>query len=644
MRYPATVFLLLCCFILTGNVSGQPLHTTSDKAARYYREASKGYDFFDYTGAETNLKLAVQTDDRFYEAYMLLGELFTKQRRFSEASDNYRRAVKIDSLFFPPVFFPLANAELMSGDYQRALVHYNVYLEQKNISEKNRAMASRNIKNCLFALEAMKHPVQFNPVNTGNGINTGDDEYWPSITADGQTIMFTRQGRPVEKGMRSIPPQEDFYLSFMSDKGWSAAINAGSPLNTASNEGAQSLSSDGTYMYFTACDRPGGFGSCDIYFSSHSTAKWSVPVNVGGPVNTNYWESQPSVSANGRLLFFSSNRPGGLGGKDLWYTVKDKNNRWREPVNMGSTINTEGDEMSPFIHFDGRTLYYSSDGKPGMGGFDIYFTRMNSDTTWTDPGNLGYPINTYNDETGLIIEAGGQNAFFSSARDMVNRKDIFYFTLDESIRPDPVSYMKGKVVDRETGGSLKAEYELVNISTQESVAAGSTDQSGNFLVCLPSGFNYGLNISKTGYLFYSESFMLEEDHSAIAPFIKQIGLNHIRVGEKMLLSNIFYEIDSWLLKKESVAELNYLVRLLKENMDIIAEIGGYTDSTGSDQHNLQLSEKRAQSVVDYLINSGISPVRLQSKGYGNAFPVGNNITTEGRKMNRRTEVKIIGRK
>lgn len=640
MKSIRLIFLLLCGF-LPVVADAQTLHTSSARAARFYRDGSQSYDFFDYTSAETNLRLAIQTDPRFYEAHMVLAELFAKQKRFSESARHYQEAVRIDSLYFPPVLFQLANSELMSGNYEKALVHYSAYLEQKDISVKNSALARKNILNCEFAIEALKHPVEFSPVDMGKGINTSDDEYWPSITADGLTMMFTRQGKPAERGMSRVPAQEDFYLSFFGQDGWSEAVNAGPPLNSPANEGAQTLSSDGTYMYFTACDRPGGAGSCDIYFSSFSSGKWSIPFNIGPPVNTVHWESQPSVIANGRLLFFSGNRPGGAGGKDLWYSVKKSNNSWSDPVNMGSVINTDGDEMSPFIHFDGRTLYFSSDGRPGMGGFDIYMTKMNDDSTWSEPRNLGYPINTYNDETGLVIESGGQRAYFSSVRDNVGRKDVFWFNLEESIRPDPVSYLKGRVVDQGTGLALQADYELIEISSQAILVESSTDQNGNFLVCLPAGKNYGLNVRKTGYLFYSGSFMLEGEHSAATPYIKQIALNPVRAGEKMLLSNVFFEVDSWLLKKESLAELNNLVDMLGENVNIVVEIGGYTDSTGTDQHNMVLSGKRAQSVVDYLVSRGIEVDRLKPKGYGNSFPVGDNVTTEGRRLNRRTEVKIL---
>lgn len=644
MRFVGKILIFLLLVASGGNLYPQKYHTNSSKALKAYNNGVQLYDYLDFNSAEQFLKQAISIDEGFYEAYMMLGELYTKQKKFSDAAYNYRIAVRIDSLFFKPVFFFLANAEMMSGDFANALKHYKIYLEQSDISEKNRKKAIQNLKSCEFALEALKKPVPFNPVSVGPAVNTPDDEYWPSLTADGSTLMFTRQ---INSATRNGDPrniQEDFYLSFLSGDEWKKAQAAGSPLNTPFNEGAQTLSSDGLYMYFTACSRPGAAGSCDIYFSALNDGKWSTPVNIGSPVNTSSWESQPSITADGKMLFFSSNRPGGFGGKDLWYAIRLDKSRWSNPVNCGGNINTESDEMSPFIHFDGRTLYFASDGRTGMGGFDIYFSRMKNDSTWTEPVNLGYPINTYNDEMGLVIDATGERAFFSAVRDPQQGKDIFWFRLHESIRPDPVSYLKGKVLDGETGKLLKADFELINLSTGKSVVSNSTDAGGNFLVCLPSGFNYGLNISKPGYLFYSENFMFEGHHPVMEPFLKNIYLRPMKIGEKMLLSNVFYEIDSWQLKKESVAELNKLADLLKENKELVVEIGGYTDSTGSAEHNLVLSEKRAISVVNYLRENGISSDRLTYKGYGTAFPIGDNVTLEGRKLNRRTEVKIIALK
>ncbi|MGD0341227.1 MAG: OmpA family protein, partial [Bacteroidales bacterium] len=616
MKYTFLILLLLTSCTVSRNSFSQGLHSTSSRAVKIYDEGKESYENLDYNTAEQQLKEALKYDDKFFEAYMMLGELYTNLNRFFEAASNYQSAVKIDSNAYRPVYFRLANAELMTGDYINALKHYKTYLRDKGNSDKNRLIAMKNIRNCEFAIEAMKKPVPFDPINAGDGINTTDDEYWPSITADGQTLMFTRQ-IPSNNYMQNMgSTQEDFYISTKSNGVWQKATNAGEPLNTSANEGAQTLSSNGKYMYFTACDRPGGLGSCDLYFSAFNDGNWSTPYNLKWPVNTTAWESTPSISADGNTLYFSSNRPGGFGGKDIWYSKRNADGTWSNPVNMGKTINTEGNEISPFIHFDGRTLYFSSDGRPGMGGYDIYMSRMQDDSTWSEPKNLGYPINTYNDEMGLIIDATGKTAYYSTKRENGNGKDIFYFTLDESIQPDPVSYLKGKVSDKETGKLLKADYELINLSTNKITVRNTTDDYGNFLVCLPSGYNYGINVTKPGYLFYSDNFMFEGKHTVMEPFFKKIALSQAKVGEKMLLANVFYEFDSWELKKESMQELNNLADLLSSNKDIVVEIGGYTDATGTDEYNLTLSEKRALSVVNYLISKGISSDRLKYKGYG----------------------------
>lgn len=624
-------------------LQAQKYHTNSQRALNYYNAGKQQYDFLYYSSAEQSLKEAIRLDKNFFEAYALLGDMLFTQKRYSESAFYYQGAVKIDSLFYKPLFFELAMAEMKSGQYSGALNHFVAFLELNPLkpeNEKNRAAAEKAISNCRFAIEAMKNPVPFNPVSLGDSVNTIHDEYWPSITVDGQTLLFTRQER--SKGKTNIRNQEDFYISRLYEKGWGRAFNAGAPLNTPQNEGAQSVTSDGAGMYFTACERPQGMGRCDIYYSSYDGKRWLQGINPGAPLNTKYWEAQPSISSNGKMLFFASNRPGGAGGMDLWYAVMNSEGKWNNPVNLGNTINTPGDEMSPFIHFDGKTLYFSSNGHNGMGGHDIFFSKMNPDTTWTDPVNLGYPINTYNDEMGLIIDASGTKAYYSSVRDDKNGKDIFTFDLYAEARPEPVSYFRGKVMDKETGKLLKAEYELVNLKTGTVVAGGMSGSDGNFLVCLTSGSNYGFSVSKTGYLFYSDNFMLEGIHSAAEPYIKRVLLTPLRKGETLLLSNVFFEFDSWELKPESLSELNRLFRLLSDNPDVSVEIGGFTDSIGTETYNLTLSERRARSVVNYLLNKGIVSERLSYKGYGASQPVAENVTAEGRKLNRRTEVRVTG--
>ena len=304
MRNTFVIFLLLTSCAVSRNSYSQGLHSTSGRAVKVYDEGKGSYENLDYKTAEQQLKEALKYDNNFFEAYMMLGELYTNLNRYSEAAS----AIKIDSIAYRPVYFRLAYAELMTGEYANALLHYKTYLRNKGNSEKNRLTALKNIRNCEFAIEAEKKPVPFDLINAGNGINTSDDEYWPSITADGQTLMFTRQIYSDHYPQTMGSTQEDFFVSTKSSGIWQKAINAGEPLNTKSNEGAQTLSSNGKYMYFTSCDRAGGLGSCDLYFSAFNNGNWSIPYNLKWPVNSTSWESTPSISADGNILYFSSNR------------------------------------------------------------------------------------------------------------------------------------------------------------------------------------------------------------------------------------------------------------------------------------------------------------------------------------------------
>lgn len=637
-----TIIIIILIQGIAASLWGQTYHTRSQRALRAYTEAKRAHDFYDYRTAEQRLKEAISVDDGFFEAYVLLAEISFDRRLFEFAAENYRKALKINEYQYKLVYYYLGVSEFNSGQYELALESLRKFLETGEGSEKLRTEAATRIDNCLFAIEAVKNPVAFNPVNMGDSINTRFNEYSPAITADGNTLMFTREietgGNEYFSGMR----QEDFYVSFRrSDGTWTRAVSVGPPLNTRGNEGAQTIGPGGQYMYFTACDRPDGLGRCDIYYSTFNGRSWSAPVNIGGPVNTQYWESQPSISADGKTLFFVSNRPGGFGGLDIWISKMGDDGNWQDPVNAGDAINSAGDEVTPFIHFDGKTLYFSSNGRPNLGGFDIYVTRLGSDGKWSEPLNVGYPINTHNDEMGLAIESNGYRAYYSSTTTAGRQKDLFYFDLHEEVRPERVSYLRGRVFDFDTRRRLKAGYELINLTTGKLVDRAFTTDDGQFLVCLPSGFTYGLNVSAEGYLFYSENFPFEDDYTEFRPLVKDIYLSLIRPGEKLVLYNVLFNINSSVLLQNSLPELETLLKLLTENKGLRVEIGGHTDDTGSDELNQRLSEERALSVVRFLAGRGIDPKRLSHKGYGKSMPVKDNTTAEGRRLNRRTEVVII---
>ena len=636
-----TFILALSVLLLSRcSVTGQNFHTHSGRALKFYDLGKRDYEMLYLDRAESNLKIAVAEDPGFYEAHILLGQLYSDQGEWEKSVTHYSKAVSLDATYFTPALYSLGKAELRTGRYQEAKTHLEAYLSQPKTTPKLRAEAEQLISDCIFALSFPGSLFQTEPLSVGDSVNTELDEYWPSVTGDGMELCFTREVRRASAYGRDR--QEDFYISkWVNDSYWGLARNAGAPLNTAGNEGAQSISSDGRSMYFTACDRNDGQGRCDIYYSTFDGTRWAPGMNLGQPVNSAYWESQPSISPNGRMLFFVSNRPGGFGGMDIWYSILGEDGKWSKPVNPGKIINTSGDEFSPFIYFNSKTLYFSSNGRESFGGFDIFTTIMSRDSSWTDPVNLGPAVNTPADETGLIIESSGKRAFFSSIREKSKGKDIFYIDLPEAIRPEPVSYLKGKVIDKANGKPLNAKFELTDLTNRSRVIASATDNQGGFFVCLPSGYSYGLNVTADGYMIYSENFDFEEGYTSAEPYRKTIGLNRVRKGEFMRMYNVFYNTDSWELLEESMPELEKLLEFLTINNTVVVEIGGHTDSDGSEEHNQLLSERRANSVREYLIKKGIKPERLFSHGYGEGSPVADNETPAGKKLNRRTEITVL---
>ncbi len=639
MNLKGTLIIFLLLFLTVPGVRSQDLHTRSNRALKFYDLGKRDYEMLYHDRAERNLLQAVEEDRKFYEAHLLLGQLYSDQGEWQKAIIHYRSAISIDSLYFTPALYSLGRAEMRTGRYAASKSHLEAFLKQPKISSKLRAEAEKYISNCIFALSYNGNSNHYFPKSVGDSVNTSLDEYWPSVTGDGSELIFTREVK--RAGGYGRDRQEDFYISRWSDGYWGTAKNAGAPLNTAGNEGAQSISSDGRSMYFTACDRNDGHGRCDIYYSVFDGKRWSPGINVGSPVNSQYWESQPSINANGKMLFFVSNRPGGMGGMDIWYSVGKTNGKWNTPVNPGKTINTAGDEFSPFIYFNGKTLYFSSDGRESFGGFDIYSTTLNPDSTWTQPVNLGPSVNTASDETGLVIESSGLRAFFSSVQDKSKGKDIFFIDLPEKVRPEAVSYLKGTVIDKGSGKLLEARFELTDLTNRRIVEASRTDNNGEFFVCLPSGCSYGLNVSADGYMIFSENFDFVKGYSSAEPYLKTIKLNKIRKGEFMRMYNVFFDTDSWKLLESSIPELENLLEFLTVNSTVVVEVGGHTDSDGTEEHNQILSENRARAVREYLVKRGIAPERIFSHGYGESKPVSDNITAAGKRLNRRTEITIL---
>ena len=625
--------ILLLCLSLQAQYS-----TESKKAIKQYELGLSAYRQMEFKLAEASFLEAIKQDSSFFEAYMLLAEMYWDTKRYKEASVYIGLGLKINAERFPRGFVNKGLIELSIPDYEAAIISFQDYLNREVRVPKDSIEAVRGIKRAKFSISAMKNPVPFNPINLGTNINTADDEYWPSLSIDENTLVITRR---VGSGMEGVRVQEDFFISRFNNGLWGMAKNIGPPVNTPTNEGAQSISADGNTLVYTICNRA-GVGRCDLVISYKTKRGWTRPRTMGAPINTKYKETQPSLSPDGRTIYYACDRPGGKGGLDIWKSTMKEDSTWTEPVNLGDSVNGPKDQMAPFIHHDGVSLYFASEYHLGLGGFDIFKAKQDSNGNFNVVENLGYPINTHRDEFGLIINAKGDMAYYASDMQPENRRDIYRFEMPQEIRPIPASYFKGIVYDIKTNRRLQANFELIDINTGDLVQKSiSNKERGEFLLTLPSSRNYLLNVSKDGYLFYSDNFSFEGLHDVTDPFVKDIPLSPIIVGERIILKNVFFDTDSHTLKPESKIELDKIVNFLLLNKGLNVEIGGHTDNVGTEAHNKVLSENRAQEVVDYLVNNGIDVERVSYKGYGFSEPISDNTTKEGRAKNRRTELKIM---
>ena len=626
-----SVFFL--SFYILVSAQERQYSTTNEQAIKHFAVANQNLDDHMYDEAVAELIKAIDEDSKFIEAHDQLADIYRKEWKYKEAIDQYRISLKLNPDFNESIYFKLGDSEIHLAAYSDAKQHLEKYLTFTDLKPQSTFMAQKLLADCTFSLDALQHPVPFKPINLGPEINTGDDEYFPAITADENTLIFTRK----------IANNEDFYKSVKIDGKWQTATSLSDNINSSFNEGALSLSQDGKVLFFTGCNRPDGLGRCDIYISQKKGSGWSKPFDISPPVNTPGWEAQPSISSDGRTLYFVSNRKGGYGGYDIWKSnLTDKG--WSEPDNLGPNINTSFDEQSPFIHPDDSTLYFCSNGWPGMGGKDLFVSRLGKDGKWGKPENLGYPINSSGDENGLTLTANGTYAFFSSNN--LNGSggfDIYNFELPEKLRPHMVTYVKGIVKDAVTMEPLESAVEIVDLASDKPVYQDySSEDQGDFLATLTTGRNYGLNISRNGYLFYSANFSLigRQDKN---PFNITALLQPIEVGNKVVLKNIFFDTNKSEIKDESKPELKKLIDFLELNPNVHIEVSGHTDNVGSDQLNQALSENRAKAVYQYLISSGIQASRLVYKGYGETQPIASNDNDEDRSKNRRTEFKIIAK-
>lgn len=631
IKLSATIFLLTFG-LTTSTLKGQ---SENKKALKVYEQAGDFIARGQLDAAVEPLLKSVEIDPNWLQPRIRLGALYFEKKNWEKSKFYFKSVLEIDSLAEPMIYYKLAEIEWINQDYSAVINYVTRFLLEEAIKPDIKSKAEKYLRDANY----LNHPQKEYSTNIEilpNTINTDELEYLPSFPAREDLMIFTRRVRG----------QEDFYISKLVNGEWQQST-AISELNTSENEGAHCLSADGRMLIFTACDRRDGEGSCDLYYSLFDGQRWSKPANLGPTVNSRFWDGQPSLSSNGRTLYFSSERPGGKGGRDLW-KIDRKGGGWGIAVNL-SELNTSGNEEVPFVHAADQNLYFMSDGFPGYGGSDLFVSKK-QDNQWQSPINLGKPINTSEDEGALCINLSGTKAYFArtTATDDQSRLqiDIYSFDIPADLRPVPATYAAITIRDKKTDKPVQAVVEIINLTTSKLFTKVLSTKMGEILVCIPTENEFAVNISKEGYAFHSDHIEVPQQSTINNPkefsvYLTPIDNVDVIVAEPIVLNNVFFESGSAKLLSKSDYELNQLFELLNKNAQVKIEIRGHTDNVGTEADNQILSEQRAKAIFNYLSNLGINENRMVFKGFGESSPVADNDTEEGRQKNRRTEFIIL---
>lgn len=637
---------------------------------------------------------AIKADPKYPYPYARIGGMYQTLRNYNLAIQHYHQAIRLDSNFDVYNFYNLGLAYRVLAKHDSAAIAFKEFLAR--IHPIN-AFDSTQMKEAdywinfnLRSLAERAKPKLGNEPLSVTTVNSNYDDYGVSITADGEQMYFTsrRPSTNIAPYYETQDYGDDLFLSYRDTAGnWLKPLALDPPLNNIDEDGTAFISADAQTIYFALCRRPEGLGDCDIYMSELTPDGWTPPQNLGSNVNSKGWEGQPSITPDGSTMYYASRRPGTIeGSEDIYVLYRDQNGSWTRPINLGEPVNSRFNDRSPFISADGKTLYFSSNGHPGHGNYDLFMTRKLEDGSWSVPVNLGSPINAFGEDAFLSIPARGDTVYYSTQRDDARGDmDIYKAQLPTEFRPGPITVVAGRVIDKETKAPLAAAIQVTDLAEDQLVAVYRSNKvTGKFFIPLGTGKHYGITAEAPGYVFYSENYQVADTipykeivHDLPLTPLKTIATRDIRKDTSktrdttkrdiakrdtikrdiakrdttkradraiVTLNNIFFDLNRATLRKESITELRNLTRMLKQNPDVRIEIAGHTDSTGTDAINDKLSHDRANAVRDYLVRQGIDEKRLTAKGYGSRVPVASNTTEEGRQQNRRTEFEILNPK
>jgi outer membrane protein OmpA-like peptidoglycan-associated protein len=581
-----------------------------------------------------------------------IGDCYLHTGEYKKAQNSLEKAYQLNPDMDGFFLYLLGKTYHVNNNFESAI---DLYKKAKSKGSKLNSSAlesaSKKIEECEFGKDLVASSVKVIITNVGNLINSTNHEYVPVITADESEMFFTSRRENTTGGKRDYAIDdyyEDIYYSTKEKDAWSEAVNIGSPINSEFHDATVGLSIDGQKLFIY---RDNAKGDGNILVTERTGNSWSDPEELPSPINSKHQETSACFSYTGKTIYFVSDRPGGFGGKDIYKSDIDEKGKWGDAQNLGATINTAFDEDAIFLHADGKTLYFSSKGHQTMGGYDI-FKSVNEKNKWSTPVNLGYPINSADDDVCFVLAANGKYGYYTSEKaEGQGKKDIYKLTFEVKDDKPRLTLLKGIVYDSKSKELLSAQIEIFDNTENKLVSAyHSNSATGKYIVSLPAGHDYGISVRKEGYLFYSQNINIP-DTAAFQEIKKDIGLDKIETGKKVVLMNIFYDYNKSSLRASSFNELDKVVELLNKNPKMKVELGAHSDSRGSDAYNLKLSQDRAQSCVDYLTSKGINKARLNAKGYGESKPIIsetdiNNLKTDEEKekahqQNRRTEFKIL---
>ena len=644
----ATLLALLCALSPV-----ETLSQVSRGAQRAYEKALNSYALLDLETTVLELEKAIKKAPDFHKAWFLLAQTYRDLRRDSLAIDALSKGLNINDRAFQRGWLELAELYWSSGNYKDgvlAMENFESTGVYRSINSDSTLLHHYRWVNdgIQFSIKAITSPLSDIQIRAlEGGVNSDLQEYYPTMTLDGNNLVFTRK---VLSSVGDYEHEDFFTSSRLSSTNWSKAEPL-KGINTAFNEGAPSISADGMTIIFTACASPRdgfgdreGKGSCDLFESVYdpNVGLWSLGENLGAP-NSSSWESQPTLSADGNFLVFARARYSRGRGSDLFGALRGEDGKWGRPFSLPGKVNTAFEEESPFLHPDGKTLYFSSNGHPGLGGLDIFVSRKGDDGLWGEPVNLGFPLNTHNNENSLLVEPGGSTAIFATNRSSDNGDlDLWQFNLPIASRPTSVGVLSGIVLDKSTLKPIDANVDLVNVENGELLASvvskAMSGDSNGFILPLPENGRYSFEVSREGYMFKIDN-VFSIDATDRDRHIEVV-LEKINIGASISMKTVRFESGSSELADGYQTDLTRLVLWLKSNPSSNVEIIGHTDNIGSNAFNLELSTARALSVVNFLISNFINPERLTYSGLGSLAPLESNDTEEGRAANRRVEIVV----